>query len=437
MRANAGHQAASCRNKYLSAILQSALSIAMLATATAALAQQSPASQTQPAQSQVAAPAATLAERLTLKEAVARSLQNSHDLALARMQYEVSQRVAGLDRSKFRPNLYAGSGAAYTSGFPLLAGGGAPAVFSMTYNQALLDPLGRADQHSAEQRSAQQLLAMNGVRDQVIVSVASSYLELAKVRRELDLLHGERDSAQKILDYTQQRTQAGYELPIEVTKAQLTSARVEQRLAQLEDEDDSISDQLRNQLGLATDQPLQVSAEEIPPTADQAVNDLVNDALQNNIELKQAESQQAASAAQLRGQHGSYFPTVSVIGQYNILTKFNNYTEFFNKFERNNFIAGLEVRIPIFAASTSAAVGLARANLSAAQMTVANKRSQLSLDVRHQARKVHELDMARQVAPQLEMDLSQQNLQVLQAPFGQGRATLRDLESAQLDQNDK
>jgi outer membrane protein len=375
-------------------------------------------------------------ERLTLKEAVTRSLQNSHDLALARMQYQASQREVGLDRSRFRPNLYAGSGAAYTSGFPLLAGGGAPAVFSMTYNQALLDPLARADQHSAEQRSEQQLLAMNGVRDQVIVNVASSYLELAKVRRELDLLNGERDSAQKILDYTQQRLQAGYELPIEVTKAQLTSARIEQRLAQLEDQDDSISDQLRDQLGVPPDQPLQVATEDIPATGNQAVADLVNQALQNNVELKQAESQQAASAAILKGEHGSYFPTISVIGQYNVLTKYNNYTEFFNKFERNNFIAGVEVKIPIFAASTSAAVSLARANFSSAQLTVDIKRRQLSLDVRHQARHVHEMEMARQVA-QLEMNLSQQSLEVLQAQFQQGRATLRDLESAQLDQNDK
>ena len=37
----------------------------------------------------------------------------------------------------------------------------------------------------------------------------------------------------------------------------------------------------------------------------------------------------------------------------------------------------------------------------------------------------------------LELDLAQQNLQVLQAQFQQGRASVRDLESAQLDQNDK
>ena len=224
--------------------------------------------------------------------------------------------------------------------------------------------------------------------------------------------------------------------PIEVTKAQLTSARIEQRLALLEDQDDTLSDQLRNQLGLPADQPIQVVTEDIPAAGDQAVADLIRDALQNNTEIKQAESQQVATQAQLKGERRSYWPTLSIIGQYNVLTKYNNYTEFFNKFERNNFVAGVEVRIPIFSASTSAGVSLARANVNVAQMALENKRSQLSLDVRHQARQAHEMDTAREVA-RLEMNLSQQNLDVLQAQFQQGRATLRDLEAAQLDQNDK
>ena len=375
------------------------------------------------------------AVRLTLKQAVSRAVQNSSDVALARMRYQVSQREAGLARSKFLPNLYAGSGAAYTSGFPLLAGGGAPAAFTMSYHQALLDPVARADQHEAEQRSEQQRLEVDAVRDSVIVRVASSYLELAKTRRELELLKGERESAKKILDYTRQRMEAGYELPVEVTKAQLTSARVEQRIAQLEDQNDSLSDLLRTQLNLAPDQALDVAAEDIP-AADQPTNDLVRAALENSVELKQEESKRAANLAELKGERGSFWPTISVIGQYNLLTKYNHYTDFFNKFQANNAIVGVEVRIPIFSARTSAALSFAQANVNAAELAVKNKRSQLSQDVRHQARVARERDTGREVA-RLEMDLSEQDLQVTQAQFREGRATLRDLEAAQLAQNDK
>src|SRR5262252_7851607 len=78
---------------------------------------------------QEAAPARTL----TLKEAVNLAVANSRDLALARLQYGVTQRQAGVARSAFLPNLYTGTGAAYTNGFPLLQGGGAPAVFTLSY----------------------------------------------------------------------------------------------------------------------------------------------------------------------------------------------------------------------------------------------------------------------------------------------------------------
>ena len=374
--------------------------------------------------------------RITLKEAVNRALTSSRELSIANLQFQISQREAGITRSQFRPNLYTGSGAAYTSGFPLLAGGGAPALFNLSYDQALFNLPARGELHVAEQRAEQQRLAMEGVRNGVIVRTASAYLELAKVRRELDLMRRERDSAQKIVEFTQQRLTAGFELPIELTKAQLTAARVEQRLARLEDDEDTSADQLRTQLGLDPDQPIEVAVEDIPAAADETVNELVAQALQNNAEIKQAESQKVASEAHLKGERGGYWPTVSIIGQYNVLGKFNNYDQFFNKFERNNFIGGIQVQIPIFSSRTTAAVAFARANLTASQMNVENKRTQVTLDVRHKARQAREMDQGREVA-RLELELAQQNLQILQAQFEQGRASVRDVEGAQLDENDK
>jgi outer membrane protein TolC len=230
--------------------------------------------------------------------------------------------------------------------------------------------------------------------------------------------------------------QAGYELPIEVTRAQLTAAQVEQRTAQLEDQEETAADQLRLLLGLEPDQPIEVSAENIPPAADQTISNLVAEALRNNPEVKVAESERVASEERLRGERGGYWPTIGLIGQYNLLAKFNNYDQFFNKFQRNNFIVGIDVKIPIFASHTGASVSFAQANLTASQMQVENKRAQVSLDVRHQARQAREMDMNREVA-RLQLELAQQNLQVLQSQFQQGRASIRDLEAGQLDENEK
>ena len=379
---------------------------------------------------------AGITRKLTLKEAVTLAVQNSRDLALARLQYGLGQREVGVARSVFRPNFYTGSGAAYTSGFPLMAGGGAPAVFSLSYDQQIFNPPLRGEQRAAQQRAEGQRFSIDGVRDAVMVRAALEYLELAKIRHALELMRSERLSAARILDATRERADAGRELPIEVTRSELTTARIEQRVAQLEDREDSLSGELGDMLGLPADQPIEVSTEDIPGAATDEAKDLVAQAMANNVEIKQAEAEKRAREEKLKGERGGYWPTFSLVGQYNVLSKINDYTTFFNKFQRNNVIFGLEVRIPIFASRTTSAVAFARSDLETANLVLENKRNELSLDVRRQARQVREADLGGEVA-RLELQLAQENVRVLQAQFDQGRGSLKDLEAAHLEENDK
>jgi outer membrane protein len=372
---------------------------------------------------------------LTLRQAVAQAVEHSRDIAVARLRYQAAQRETDVSRSQFMPNLYAGSGAAYTSGFPLAAGGGAPAVVSVTYNETLFDPMARSEVHTAEQRQEQMRISLDAARDAVIMRVASAYLELAKSRRSRELLLSERASAARILAFMRQRAEAGLELPIEVTRAQLTAAKIEQSIARVENGADALSEQLRADLGFAADQPLNVAAEDLPAVADPE-SAFVERAVQNSIELKQAASERETSLARLQGERGSRWPTISLTGQYNVLAKFNSYDQFFSKFERNNVLAGVQIKIPIFAARNSSGIGAAQASFSAAQAAFEAKRSEVSLDVRQKARQRREMEAAREVA-RLDLELAQQNTGVVQSQFNQGRASLRDLEAAQMEQNDK
>jgi outer membrane protein len=204
----------------------------------------------------------------------------------------------------------------------------------------------------------------------------------------------------------------------------------------MEDRDDSLSGELRDMMGLSPDQPIEVSTEDIPGAAVEEAKDLVSEAMADNVELKQAEIEKRAREEKLKGERGGYWPTLSLTGQYNVLGKFNNYTEFFNKFQRNNVIFGVVVQIPIFAARTSSAVAFAKSDFDAASLALEKKRSELSLDVRQKARQVHEADLGGEVA-RLELQLAQENVRVLQAQFDQGRGSLKDLEAAHLEENDK
>lgn len=378
--------------------------------------------------------------KLTLREAVTLALQNSTDLKLARVQYNVALGEVGVDRAAFRPNLYTGAGAAYTLGFPSLPGGQAPSIFQLDYEQTIFNPALKGQQHAAEDRAKNQKLEMDRVRDDVILRTASAYLELADVRHSLELMRSEQASAEKILQAIRERLAANQELPIEVTRSQLTVARTQERVVKLEDREAVLQAQVRNLTGVPDSQSLEVDTEQPSFAAQMATGEaedaMIQLAIQNDRSVQEAENERAAQEQILHGARWSYFPTVDFVGQYSVLSKFNNYDEFYKKFERNNLNIGVEVTIPLFAAKTSANVALAKSQFEAAQLTLGARRQQVRLDVEQKARNVRELDASREVA-RLDLQLAQETVQVEQAKFDQNQATLQEIEQARLDENDK
>ena len=370
--------------------------------------------------------------RLTLKSAVDLAVQNSSEVKLARARVNVAERTAGVNHSVFLPNLFTGSGAAYTNGFPL----GAPQVFNLSYVQTVFNAPLRGQYRASEDRAEIQRIEADRARDAVILRAASSYLELAKVRHSLRLLRQERESATKISGVTRERAREGMELEVEVTRAELTAARIEQRILQLEGREDSLETDLRRLTGTPADQRIEVEAEDLPPQPEQATAELVSLAVANSLDLKQAEFERRAREHVLKGERGGYLPTLDIVGQYGVFTRFNNYDDFYSRFERHNVTIGIQARIPIFASRTNSAVNLARSELNAAQIEARQKRSVLEADVQRQARKSRELDAEREVA-RLELKLAQENVRVLQAQFDEGRTSLRDLEKARLEESDK
>jgi outer membrane protein TolC len=374
--------------------------------------------------------------QLTMREAVALALQNSRDLALARVQYNVALNEVGMDRAAFRPNLYTGSGAAYTYGFPSL-NGSPPAVFQANYNQAIFDPILKAQQHAAEEHAKSMKLEIDRTRDDVIVRTASSYLELAKVRHSLELLRSEQASAEKVLEVTRERVQANQELPIEVTRSELAAARVQERIIKLEGRDEALTEQIRNLTGIADTQAVEVSTEEPSFSTDMQASELANLAIQSDRGVQEAENDRAARQDLLHGAKLSYWPTLSFVAQYSVLAPFNDYKKYYsNQYQANNFQGGVQVNIPLFSAKTRANVALAKTQLQASEIALGNKRQAVRLDVQQKARNVRELDATREVA-RLDLKLAQETVELTQARFDQGRATLRDIEQVRLDESDK
>jgi outer membrane protein TolC len=377
---------------------------------------------------------------LTLKRAVELSLSNSKDIQLAKLQVQAAQDTAQVTRAEFLPNLYAGSGAGYTYGLPETPGGRPPALFSVTYTEEILNgPLRGLAKEQQEQVRAQRAM-LEDTRNLVMVRVASGYLELVKVRHSLELLRKEKESADKIVEVTKEREGEGYELPVEVTKAQLTLAQVHQRILQLEGRQDELEVFLRNQLGLAAEQPMDVTPDELPGAAEQEGANLVAMASQTNTRLAAAESNVKGKEFRLQGEKRGYWPTLQLVSIYDVLAKYNFNNSFLvinqQNFRSNNLNAGVSINVPIYSAKTRANVALAQVNLEAAKINLSNTKSQVGAEVRQKSRKVQQADATKEVA-RLELQLSQQNLAVLQSQFGEGKVNLRDVEKGRLDENEK
>jgi outer membrane protein len=396
------------------------------AVAFSARAQQAP-------QAQATAPTAV---SLTLKRAIELALQNSSDIQVAKLQASLANRSAMITKAPFLPNLSAGSGAGYTFGIPETPGGRAPALFNVTYTEQVLnEPLRGQGKELQEQAKSQKIL-LEDARNNVIVRTASSYLELAMVRHSLELLRKEQDSADKILAVTQQREKENFELPVAVTKDQLTKARVVQRILQLEGRQDELEVVLRGQTGLPESTVIEVTPEDLPGIAEQEGANLVALAMQGNVALRVAQSDVRAKEFRLTGEKRGYYPTLELVSVYSLLGKFNNYDQFFKTFERNNYNAGIQVQVPIFSAQTKANIALAQVNLDVAKAALANKKTEISAAVRVKTRRLRERDAAKEVA-RLELQLAQQDLNVFQSQFAEGRINVRDVEKARLEENNR
>ena len=373
---------------------------------------------------------------LTLKRAIELALQNSKEIQVAKIQASVADRAAQITKAQFMPNLYAGSGTGYTYGIPETPGGRAPSIFNVSYTEQIFNEPLRGQAKEMQEQSKAQKIGLEDAKNSVITRTAMAYLELGKVRHSLELLRKEQDSAEKILQVTQERQGEGYELPVEVTKAQLTKAQVIQRILQLEGREDELEAFLRYQLGLSEAQAIEVTPEELPGEAEQAGDNLVAMAMTHNAGLQLAASDVRAKEFRLKGERRGYFPTLELVSVYSVLGKFNNYSQFFRTFQRNNFNAGIDMQIPIFSARTKTAIGLAQVNLEVAKASLTNKKGEVTAEVRQKSRQVREKDAAKEVA-RLELQLAQQNVAVLQAQFTEGKLNLREMEKARLEENDK
>jgi outer membrane protein len=370
---------------------------------------------------------------ISLRDAVMLAVRHDTRVLDAEAKEEQARREADVNRAAFGPNLFTGTGAVYTYGFPQTPGGAAPSVFNLAFTQLLFDGPAKGQQRAAIQRIEVQRLAVTRVRETTMLETALAYLELAGVRQALERQRTALRSAQEMIGSMTERLREGRVLPVNVLEARLSSARLAQRITQLEGREATLESELTVLTGSSFGPGVQVGAGDLPSPPDRSATELVALAMIADPPLQAARLERLAREHNLAGMRQRYWPSVEVVGNYAIFSRFNNLDTFFNRFQRHNINVGVEARVPLFAAATSPSVAVARTELVEADVAIKQRQDQIELDVRRA------LQAARQAGAdltveELQLAVAQENARVATVRVDEGRADRLELQRALVEE---
>jgi len=373
---------------------------------------------------------------LTLESAVRLALERNPDAVLARIENEKAAAQISVARGAFSPQAYLGSGLGWTEGIPQSVEGATPSIVQATarmpvYNRALRKRVREAE---AGAEAAEHVAAAK--QDEVAYRVAVAYLDFEYAVRRVEFLESRRDRLARVAQTVQQRVDEGRAIPLEATKANLDRARAEESLRSAQGEAALLETTLRIQLGLDPAErliPADISSAGDPrelATLPAAASEGADRALANSAELRGLEAAARSKNLAVQAEQGAYAPRLDFVAQYALLAKFNNFEEFFNRFQRHNGQVGLALQVPVFTGkAVSSRVAKASVEAREAQARLAARKSAVAVESHRLFQNVQDAESAQKLA-QLELDYARESLGVLLTSYQEGAASLEEVERA-------
>ena len=391
-------------------------------------------------------PGSLVAEQVSLKRVVELALTHATGAAIAAADEQHASASYRELRNDYVPQLSTGAGLGYSYGFPLALEGSAPSLFNITSQSALLNPALRAFVHAAKVDSTVASLKTKDERNQIIQDAALSYAELAKWEQRLIKLQETEEASKKMQFAVAERVKEGVDNELEGLKAGLSTARVRLRIAEARGAADVLREHLAKLTGLPAAN-LQTDPDSIPaPPAAPANEEPAKDAASSTPAVEAAVEHARAQYLRAQGEHKSLWPSIDFAGQYALLSRFNNFQNYYipsrpcvtplgeflcvaSSFQQNNATIGVSIRFPLFNASQRSRAQAADAEAVKATKQAEAARNQVSEETLRLQRSVTQMLAARDVA-QLEYEIAQKSLTAVQTRMDTGTSTLRDLDDA-------
>jgi outer membrane protein TolC len=375
---------------------------------------------------------------LTLLEAVELALKQNPEVALARLDERKAAESVRLARDAFIPKVIAGSGLAYSNGMPMSIQGASPSVVQAQAVGSVFDRSRSYLVAQARENVRGAVLDTTARKQEVGLRAALLFLDAERMRRSAEAARHQVESLERVGETMRARVAEHRELPIESKRAALNLARGRERLQAFESDALFAGTSLAVVLGFSADDRVQPAAEERKIAATAASEqEAVMAALKDNVEVRRLESALAARTLEMRSYQAERLPKLDLVAQYGLLAKFNNYDDYFRKFQRHNGQLGVSIQIPVFAGTgTSARVGQASAEMARLRLEMGALRNRLSLDASRGWHEVKKAEASREVA-RLDHEVARDQVAVLLAQMEEGRASLKQVEEARFAENDK
>ena len=385
----------------------------------------------------VAGTAGAEVHSLTLQQALELAARQNPDVVLTRLDQQHAEEGIRVAQDPFRPKVYGGSGLAYTYGYPNSIEGNAPSLFEIRTDMALYNRPKSYQVAAAREVARGAQFGAQAKADDVAYQAADIFLTASQVEHQTTALSGQLPSLQRVVDASAAGVKEGSQLPLDLKRARVDLAMAQQQLEAANLDDDYYEMMLAVVLGYpATDRVKPVDSDLAailtPPTEDAAADA----ALRNNKELREIQSNVLAKQMDLRSFKAARLPVVDLVAQYALFAKYN-YEQYFQKFQRNNAQLGASVAIPILIGSASN--GLAQqayTDMAKLRIQMDQTRNRILTETRRSYEQWKKAQSLRDLAF-MQLDLAREQLSVLLAQNQEGRAPLRDVEQARLDEANK
>jgi outer membrane protein TolC len=213
---------------------------------------------------------------------------------------------------------------------------------------------------------------------------------------------------QRLVAIETDRVDAGLDSKVELTQARLTGAQIALRRLHLVDQADLARVKLAHLTGLSPGDI--VSEPQTVPAASEGANP---GEMESNTGIKAAYASAQSKLYNAFGDARQNNRPTFVFGlEYNRYAKFNNYNEYYLRFQHNNFNVGVQITLPLFDATRTAKAKGSSAEAAQARAQADQLRDQTGEQVLRLQKNIAELAAQEQVA-ELQNELAQDQLDAI------------------------